>query len=65
MKKLVNNPRDVVREMLEGLADLHSGLALLAEENVVLQADLPKAAERPAAPPSPPPTRSWIPSSIP
>ena len=29
MKKLINAPRAVVREMLEGLADLHPGLALL------------------------------------
>jgi ATP-dependent dihydroxyacetone kinase len=49
MKKLVNNPRHVVREMLEGLADLNPGLALLAEEDVVLRADLPEAAERPVA----------------
>ena len=27
MKKLVNDPRRVVREMLEGLCDLQSGLA--------------------------------------
>lgn len=49
MKKLVNNPRDVVREMLEGLADLHPGLALLAEENVILRAHLPPTADRPVA----------------
>src|SRR3954469_5353293 len=41
MKKLINNPRAVVREMLEGLVDLASGQALLEDENVVLRADLP------------------------
>lgn len=49
MKKLVNNPRHVVREMLEGLVDLHPSLALLAEENVVVRADLPEPANRPVA----------------
>jgi len=42
MKKLVNNPRHVVREMLEGLADLNPGQALLAEEDVIVRADLPE-----------------------
>ncbi len=32
MKKLINDPRHVVREMLEGLTDLSPGLALLADE---------------------------------
>ncbi|MDB5375241.1 MAG: dihydroxyacetone kinase subunit DhaK, partial [Belnapia sp.] len=49
MKKLVNDPRRVVREMLEGLCDLHPGLALLADEDVVVRADLPEAAARPVA----------------
>ena len=38
MKKLINNPREVVREMLEGLADLNPGLSLLADDNVVIRA---------------------------
>jgi len=41
MKKLVNDPRGVVREMLEGLVDLAPGQALLAEEDVVVRADFP------------------------
>src|SRR3954452_9652967 len=41
MKKLINNPRAVVREMLEGLVDLASGQALLEGENVVVRANLP------------------------
>jgi dihydroxyacetone kinase len=50
MKKLINDPRRVVREMLEGLCDLHPGLALLEGEEVVLRADLPAdPAQRPVA----------------
>ena len=41
MKKLVNDPRRVVREMLEGVCDLDPGLALLADHDVVVRADLP------------------------
>ena len=47
MKKLINNPRRVVREMLEGLADLNPAQALLEAEDVILLADLPPAAQRP------------------
>ena len=49
MKKLVNNPRHVVREMLEGLADINPGLALLADEDVVVRASLTEASRRPVA----------------
>ncbi|OYW08302.1 MAG: dihydroxyacetone kinase, partial [Rhodospirillales bacterium 12-71-4] len=49
MKKLINDPRQVVREMLEGLADLHPGLALLEAEDVVVRAGLPAPAGRPVA----------------
>jgi dihydroxyacetone kinase len=49
MKKLVNDPRRVVREMLEGLVDLHPGLALLDREDVILRAETRPAAERPVA----------------
>jgi ATP-dependent dihydroxyacetone kinase len=41
MRKFVNDPRAVVREMLEGLTDLAPDQALLAEESVVLRANLP------------------------
>ena len=46
MKMLINDPRRVVREMLEGLAHLHHGLALLADEDVLVRADLPPPAQR-------------------
>ena len=49
MKKLVNDPRRVVREMLEGLCDLHPGLALLEDEDVVVRAGLPEPGARPVA----------------
>lgn len=39
MKKLINDPRLVVREMLEGTADLYPALALLGDENVLVQSD--------------------------
>ena len=46
MKKLINDPRAVVREMVEGLVDLAPGQALLEGENVVLRAGLPPYEER-------------------
>ena len=49
MRKLINDPRRVVREALEGLVDLHPGLALLDTEDVVVRADLPPAQARPVA----------------
>jgi ATP-dependent dihydroxyacetone kinase len=49
MKKLINDPRHVVREMLEGLADLYPGLALLDGEDVIVQSDLPPPSTRPVA----------------
>ncbi|WP_349961894.1 dihydroxyacetone kinase family protein [Rhizobium sp. ZPR3] len=49
MKKLINRPADVVREMLEGIVALAPGLALLDTENVVLRAGLPVIANRPVA----------------
>ena len=36
MKKLINDPRSVVREMLEGTVDVHPALALLEDEQVVV-----------------------------
>jgi dihydroxyacetone kinase len=41
MKKLINDPRAVVREMLEGLVDLAPNQALLDGEDVVVRAGLP------------------------
>ncbi|YCI06078.1 dihydroxyacetone kinase family protein (plasmid) [Ensifer sp. D2-11] len=49
MKKLINDPRHVVREMLEGLADMTPNLALLDTENVALRADLPDPEARQVA----------------
>jgi ATP-dependent dihydroxyacetone kinase len=49
LKKLVNDPRHVVREMLEGVCDLHLGLALLADFDVVVLADLPPPERRAVA----------------
>ena len=49
MKKLINDPRIVVREMLEGQVGLHAGQTLLADENVVLRADLGLPAARQVA----------------
>lgn len=46
MKKLINDPASVVREMLEGAVALAPGQRLLAEENVVVRADLAPAAQR-------------------
>lgn len=47
MKKLLNDPRQVAREMLEGLCDLDPALALLGDFNVVVRADLPSSEKRP------------------
>jgi ATP-dependent dihydroxyacetone kinase len=49
LKKLVNDPRRVVREMLEGVGDLHPGLALLADFDVVVRSDLPPPLQRTVA----------------
>ena len=49
MKKLINDPRDLVRELLEGTVDLSPGLALLEDENVVVRAGLPEPANRKVA----------------
>lgn len=46
MKKLINHPTTVVREMLEGAVALAPGQRLLADEDVVVQADLPERGKR-------------------
>jgi ATP-dependent dihydroxyacetone kinase len=46
MKKLINSPLSVVREMLEGFVALAPDQALLADENVVVQAGLGKSDQR-------------------
>jgi dihydroxyacetone kinase len=49
MKKLINDPRTLVREMLEGAVSLVPHQALLRHENVVLRRLLPAPAERQVA----------------
>ena len=50
MKKLINDPRALVREMLEGVVLTSPGLALLDDENVVISAHIASdPAERPVA----------------
>ncbi|WP_424134980.1 dihydroxyacetone kinase family protein [Roseomonas chloroacetimidivorans] len=46
MKKLLNDPRGAVREMLEGQVDLNPGQALLRDEDVVVRAELPEPSAR-------------------
>ena len=41
MRKFINDPRAVMREMLEGFADFAHGQALLADSGVILRADIP------------------------
>lgn len=49
MKKLVNRPEDIVREMLEGIAALSPATAVLSEENIIVQAGLPEPNARQVA----------------
>ncbi len=50
MKKLINDPRHLVREMLEGVVLTSTGLALLDDENVVISAHIEAdPANRPVA----------------
>ncbi|MFP6559045.1 dihydroxyacetone kinase family protein [Paraburkholderia sp. B3] len=49
MKKLVNNPSNVVREMLEGIARQAPDTAILGDENVLVRRDLPQVSSRPVA----------------
>ncbi|MCP2091637.1 UNVERIFIED_ORG: dihydroxyacetone kinase [Paraburkholderia sediminicola] len=49
MKKLLNNPSNVVREMLEGIARQHPHVAILGDENVLLRQGLPASSERSVA----------------
>ena len=49
MRKLINDPRRVVREALEGLVDLNPSLALLETEDVIVRADLPRPQARQVA----------------
>ncbi|CAM3939241.1 dihydroxyacetone kinase family protein [Bordetella tumulicola] len=49
MKKLINDPRHIVREALEGLVDTTGHLALVQGENIVVLRDLPQPDQRPVA----------------
>jgi ATP-dependent dihydroxyacetone kinase len=49
MKKLINNPQRVVREMLEGLAALRGDVALLSAHDVLLRGDADKVRDRQVA----------------
>ncbi|UWU26122.1 dihydroxyacetone kinase family protein (plasmid) [Rhizobium sp. CB3060] len=49
MKKLINDPSTVVRDMLEGVVALSPATILLADENVVIRSDLPEAGKRKVA----------------
>lgn len=49
MKKLINEPRHLVRELLEGVVGLDPALALLEDETVVVLRTLPAFADRPVA----------------
>ena len=46
MKKLINSPDNVVREMLEGAVALSAASAILGDENIVIQSGLPEPRER-------------------
>ena len=43
MKKLINDPSGLVREMLEGAARRGAGTAILGDEHVLVRSDLPAA----------------------
>ena len=49
MKKLINDPRNLVREVLEGIVDTTPGLALLDTENVIIRHDERRPEDRPVA----------------
>ncbi|MGU7774906.1 dihydroxyacetone kinase family protein [Burkholderia sp. MR1-5-21] len=49
MKKLVNRPSDVVREMLEGIARQSPHLAILGDEHVLVRKALPEPPQRAVA----------------
>lgn len=49
MKKLVNHPSDVVREMLEGIARQSPHVAMLGDEHVLIRRPLPEPAKRAVA----------------
>ena len=49
MKKLINRPKAVVEEMIEGLAAAYPGLRRLPDHTVLLRSDLAAVSARPVA----------------
>ncbi|WP_250475737.1 dihydroxyacetone kinase family protein [Caballeronia sp. GAFFF1] len=49
MKKLINSPHDVVREMLEGVARQAPHVAILGAENVLVRREQTEATDRPVS----------------
>jgi dihydroxyacetone kinase len=49
MKKFINDPAEVVEEMLQGLVMLHTGLARLPAHKVIIRTDAAEARERQVA----------------
>ncbi|MCA1864340.1 dihydroxyacetone kinase subunit DhaK [Agrobacterium genomosp. 3] len=49
MKKLINDPSTVVRDMLKGVVALSPATILLADENVVIRSGLPESGNRKVA----------------
>lgn len=49
MKKLINRPEQVVREMLEGMLAIYPHLSLLAYHNVLMRSDAKEISERAVA----------------
>jgi len=49
MKKLINTPATVVRDLLHGVAAVNAGVALLADHNVIVRADLSTSSRRKVA----------------
>ncbi|MAN77646.1 MAG: dihydroxyacetone kinase subunit DhaK [Rhizobiales bacterium] len=49
MKKLINDPRHLVRECLEGIADLNADVALLDNENILVARVAEDVSERPVS----------------
>ncbi len=49
MKKLINRPENVVREMMEGFVAMHGGLSLLANYDVLVRSDAEQVRHRQVA----------------
>jgi triose/dihydroxyacetone kinase / FAD-AMP lyase (cyclizing) len=49
MKKLINDPRAVVPEMVDGLAAVYPGMTRLAGQTVLIRSDLPEVSARSVA----------------